>query len=146
MRVLLDTDVLLDFFLAREPFVDKATELIELHEQGGYDGYVSAITPVNLFYITRKMKGIEGAKEIVTITLATFGICPITAPVLEAAGLLPMKDYEDAVQHASAAVLHLDAIVTRNHKDYGGATLAVYEPAGFLAQFQQPPQDDALDK
>jgi hypothetical protein len=88
------------------------------------------------------LKGIEGAKRVVAETLFTFDICPVTASVLQVAASLPMTDFEDAVQHACATAVGLDAIVTRNLKDFSGATLLVYDPAGFLALVQQSPPDD----
>ena len=61
MQVLLDTNVILDLFLAREAFVDDAALLWQAHEQNRLTAYVSGITPVNLFYIGRKLKGGEVA-------------------------------------------------------------------------------------
>lgn len=55
MRVLLDTNILLDLFLERDPFVEDAAAIVAYHEAGRFTGYVSAITPVNLFYITRNL-------------------------------------------------------------------------------------------
>jgi hypothetical protein len=51
---------------------------------------------------------------------------------------LPFTDYEDAVQHASATSNGLDAIVTRNVKDFTGATISVLSPAGLLLQLPRP--------
>jgi hypothetical protein len=70
----------------------------------------------------------------VTILLASLPVCPIDGAMAQAALALPFSDYEDAVQHASAMANGLDAIVTRNHKDYRRATLSVFSPADFLAQ------------
>jgi hypothetical protein len=49
---------------------------------------------------------------------------------------LGFKDFEDAVQHESAIAENLDAIVTRNTKDYKNSSIDVYSPDGFL-QFLQ---------
>jgi hypothetical protein len=59
-------------------------------------------------------------------------VCPLDQNILQSVLSLGMSDYEDAVQISSAMTLNLDAIVTRNLKDYAGATVPVYAPADFL--------------
>lgn len=132
MRVLIDTDVALDLLMARAPFNKAAVELFELNEQGKFEGYVSASTPLNAFYIARKVKGDEGARRAIRQLLAEVRVCPITHAVLNDAFALPFTDYEDAVQHASATASGLEAIVTRNLGDYKNATLPIFAPADFL--------------
>ncbi|CAN5734418.1 hypothetical protein BH24ACI1_BH24ACI1_24690 [soil metagenome] len=57
MRVLLDTDVNLDFVLQRQPFFAEASEIFTRLGNGEFDAYVSAVTPINVYYFTRKAKG-----------------------------------------------------------------------------------------
>ena len=64
--LLLDTDVILDLYLDREPFADAAAALWQAHEAGHITAYVSAITPINLFYVARKLKGFAIARQAVT--------------------------------------------------------------------------------
>src|SRR5256885_3445659 len=98
MRVLLDTDVVLDLVLAREPFAQESSQLFKLHEQGKIDAYIAAITPINVFYITRKLKGSREAQRAVELLLISLSVCPLSHTVLlEQAYKLPFKDYEDAV-------------------------------------------------
>ncbi len=132
MRCLLDADVVLDFLLERESFVAAAGELFELIAQGACGGYISGVTPAIVFYLMRKAKGLDKARQAISDLLIAFQVCPITQTVLEEAFALPFADYEDAVQHASAAAIGLDAIVTRNLGDYKNATLPVYSPLDFL--------------
>jgi predicted nucleic acid-binding protein len=138
MRVLFDTDVVLDLVLDREPFIEAAAALFKLHEQGRIDGYISSITPVNVFYLTRKNKGSEGARQAVKELLATLSVCALDRFVLEDAHRLAFTDYEDAVQHATATASNLDAIITRNVDDYKNATLPVFSPIDFLNQLTPP--------
>src|SRR5436309_967223 len=100
MRVLLDTDVVLDFMLEREPFAEVARKLFEMIAQRAFDGYVSGITPVNIFYIGRKVKGVDATKQAISDLLTTVRVCPIDQDVLDDALASPIADYEDAVQHA----------------------------------------------
>ncbi len=132
MRVLFDTDVVLDFLWWREPFAETAGELFELNAQGAFYGYISGITPMNVFYLTHKAKGISQARQAIGDLLTAVSVCPITHAILNQAFTLPFTDYEDAVQHACATASGLEAIVTRNLDDYKNATLPVFAPADFL--------------
>lgn len=132
MQVLLDTNVILDLFLEREPFVDDAALIWKAHEAGRLTAYVSAISPVNLFYIGRKLKGRKAAEDAVRELLMVLPVAVVNQSVLEAGLQLKFKDYEDAVQLASAVASGLDTIITRNEADFEGATLDVVRPATFI--------------
>ncbi len=134
MRVLFDTDLVLDLLLDRDPFADAAAAVFTLHEKGRISGYVSGITIVNVFYVTRKSKGTAGARKAVEELLATLNVCPLDQLVLANAHHLAFTDYEDAVQHACATASGLDALITRNLVDYKNATLPVFSPTAFLNQ------------
>jgi predicted nucleic acid-binding protein len=134
-RLLLDTDVILDLYLDREPFVEAAAAIWSAHETGRLTAYVSAITPVNLFYVARKLKGQAVAHQAVLELLTALPVCPIDGIVLQAGVETSFKDFEDAVQHASAAAAGLDGIITRNVSDYQQATLPIFTPADFVNQF-----------
>ena len=139
MRVLLDTDVVLDFVLERTPYVEAAAQLLELHAKGRYQGFISSITPINVFYVGRKAVGAGKARLSIADLLATLEVCPVTQATLISALDSSFSDYEDAVQHSSAAASGLDAIITRNVRDYKNATLPVFSPTGFLAKLNSQP-------
>jgi predicted nucleic acid-binding protein len=136
MRVLLDTDVVLDVIMARDPFAEAAGELLDLNEQGLFEAHISGITPVNIFYIARKAKSAAGLRQAVEHLLRAVQVCPINHAILTDALSSPLTDYEDAVQHACAVAGGLDAIVTRNLEDYKNATLPVFAPADFLGHLK----------
>ena len=136
MRVLLDTNIILDLFLEREPFVDDAALLWRANEEGHLTAYVSAITPVNLFYIGRKLKGRAVAFQVVQEVLAALAIAPVNQIVLKSGLLLDVDDYEDAVQLASATASGVDAIITRNVDDFKKVRLPVFSPDAFIHAHQ----------
>lgn len=138
MRVLLDTNVVLDLFLDRAPFADDTAALWLAHEQQRIDAYVAAITPINLFYIARKLRDERTARQAVVELLAALHVCPIDQGVLNSALSLPFRDYEDAVQHAAASSAGLEAIITRNEKDYSAATLPIFTPKEFIDKYSLP--------
>ena len=133
-RVLLDTNVVLDFLLDRAPFADAAAALWQANDDGRIDAYVSVITPVNVFHIARKLKGAATARQLVESLLAACRVCGPDRDKLLSALALPVKDFEDAVQVVSAQAETLDALVTRNPGDYKGISFPIFSPTAFLEQ------------
>jgi len=136
MRVLLDTDVILDVISARVPFAAEASELLDLSEKGAFDAYISALTPLNVFYIARNTKSAASLRASIKDLLQTVRVCPLNDSVLNAAFALPFSDYEDAVQHCCATAEGLEGIVTRNISDYKNSTLSVFTPTEFLSHIK----------
>lgn len=131
-RVLLDTNVVLDFLLDRAPFADAAAALWQANADGRIEAYVSVITPVNVFYIARKLKGAVMARQLVESLLAACRVCGPDRDMLLSALALPVKDFEDAVQVISAQAETLDALVTRDPDDYKGISFPILSPATCL--------------
>lgn len=132
MRVLLDTNVVLDHLLKRAPWANDATTIWQASIAGEFDAFVSAITPVNVFYVARKAVGAVLARRITASLLDAVGVCAVNQTVLRAAHGLAFRDYEDAVQHASAFTAGVDTIVTRDPTEYVSATLLILAPTDFL--------------
>lgn len=135
-RVLLDTDVNLDFVLARQPFFAEAKEIFLQLARRKFEAYISGITAINIYYIGRKEKGRDATLDELEKLLPLVSVCAVNSAILQKALTSKIPDYEDAVQHECAVAETLDAIVTRNVKDYKNASVKVYAPADFL-QFLQ---------
>jgi predicted nucleic acid-binding protein len=133
MRVLLDTNVVLDFVLARQPFFAEADEIFVRLQTGEFEAFVSPITPINVFYTTRKEKDKPTAFAAIEELLKVVEITRSDKLIFQSALLFNFGDYEDAVQCACALAEHLDAIVTRNVKDYKNAQIKIYSPNEFVA-------------
>lgn len=133
MRVLVDTNVVLDYLLEREPFVVDAEALFGAIESQLIAGYITATTLTDIFYIVRKERGAATAKQAVSRILTGMQICTVDRSILEAAISSNLVDFEDAVQLSCAFKENLDAIVTRNAQDFAGATLPILS-AGELLQ------------
>lgn len=116
MQVLVDTNIILDFLLEREPFLQDAETLFQAISFGQLVGYVTATTLTDIFYIARRhTQSFERAKQAVEIALATMEVCTVNRTVLEIALTSGIPDFEDSVQVASAVTEGLDAIVTRDN-------------------------------
>ena len=133
-RVLLDTNVVLDFLLDRAPFADAAAALWQANDDGKIEAYISVVTPVNVFYIARKLKGAAKARQLVESLLSACRVCAPDRSALLSALALPVRDYEDAVQVVSAQAELLDALITRDPDDYKGVQFPVFSPVVFLEQ------------
>lgn len=137
MRVLLNTNVVLDFILKRAPFDRDAKEIFVRAAQRQIEIFVSPIAPINAFYTTRKEKGKDTAFQSIEKLLKIVRITKSDINTLQNALSLNFNDYEDAVQCASALAENLDAIVTRNTKDYKNTSIKIYSPTDFPAAVKQ---------
>lgn len=132
MKVLYDTNVLLDVFLKREPFFEASSRVVGLAEQGKIEGWLCGTTVTTIHYLIAKTLNPENAEHYVKDILKIFHIAAITRVVLEEAVGSGFADYEDGVIHQSAIHANLDTILTRNQKDFKRSELPVYSPAEFL--------------
>lgn len=132
MQVLVDTNIILDVLLDREPFAEDAITLLQIIESGQIQGYVAATTLTNIFYIVRKAKGLEIAKYAVSRILRGMQISLVDRSILEAAFASNLTDFEDAVQLACAIAESLDAIITRNPQDFASATMPILSATELL--------------
>jgi predicted nucleic acid-binding protein len=115
VRVLIDTNIILDFLLQREPFFQDSELLFQAIDEGEIIGYVTATTLTDIFYISRRhTRSIEQARQAVSETLTAMVISPVDRAVLELAFNSGLADFEDAVQIFSAVAQGLEAIVTRD--------------------------------
>lgn len=133
MKVLFDTNVVLDVLLAREPHVRFAAPLMAMADRGAIEGVVSATTVTTIHYIAAKAVGRDAAAGHVRQLLAVFGVAGVDRDVLIAALDIDLDDYEDAVLHEAGRADAVAAIVTRNGKDFAGATIPVFEPGELYA-------------
>lgn len=134
MRVLLDTNIVLDLILERENFVEDAEAIFLAQAQGRLSAYISAITPGTAYYVARRTKGSADARNAVAGMLKITHVAAVDHSVLQHAVGLPLTDYEDAIQLAGAMAEQLDAIVTRDAKDFQGSPIPVFSPAELLAK------------
>jgi predicted nucleic acid-binding protein len=134
MRVLFDTNVVLDVLLNRQPWVKEAAALWQAIDDREIVGYLVASSLTDIFYIAHRLTDLKTAHHAVRLCLAAFEICPVDRQTLEQAQGLAGDDFEDNVQIASAEIAGLDAIATRDTGGLVGATIPVLTPADLLRQ------------
>jgi predicted nucleic acid-binding protein len=126
VKVLFDTNIVLDVLMDRAPFADAAVALFVAVEHGALQGYLCGTTVTTVYYLTAKVLGAKRAQEEVGKLLTLFEVAPVGRPVLESALASEFGDFEDAVVYQAARHAGAQAIVTRNLKDFQGAGLPVY--------------------
>ena len=131
MRVLFDTNVVLDLLLDREPFSLDAARCFSRVEAGEIEGWLCGSTVTTLHYLIRKSAGARKARESITLLLSLFEIAPVNKIALEGALQLSFKDFEDAVLHEAARLVNADVIVTRNTADFKHSSILVRLPVEF---------------
>lgn len=139
MKVLFDTNVVLDHLLGREPFVSNAEQLLNLVDTGRIDGLICSTTATTIHYLASKAVGAPAAMEYLRQLLAIFDVATVDRDVLKGAHDLGFSEFEDAVLHEAACKAGAIAIVTRNGKDFTRSALPVFDPAELLAAVYADP-------
>lgn len=133
MKVLFDTNVILDHMLEREPHVESAERLLSLVDSGAVEGIICATTATTIHYLASKAVGAKRAAEYLRTLLSIFDVACVDRDVLAGALDTGFTDYEDAVLHEAALSAGAAAIVTRNGKDFTRSTIPVFDPSELLA-------------
>lgn len=132
-KLFVDSDVVIDFFTDREPHVNPASELFELNENGSVLLYISALSISNIYYIVRKYLGHNKTIDVIVALTEMTEIIGTTKKEVLQALKNDFKDFEDSIQYSSALTIKgLDAIITRNIKDYKNSKIAVMTPLNFM--------------
>lgn len=135
MKILIDTNIILDYLLEREPFFKDSETLFNIIAENKVTAYVSATTLTDIFYIARKQtKSIDKARQAILFILKVMEVCSVDRTVIEIALQSGLKDFEDAVQVATSIARGLDAIVTRNSKDFVNEVIPILTVNDLLQQ------------
>ena len=133
MKVLVDTNVLLDFTLIRQPFFNQAQKIIMLCDSIALDGYIAAHTVMNLFFILRHDYRTDERRNILKEFCNIFTVVGIDQDkIIAALENEDFSDVEDCLQDECAKACGAEYIVTRNIRDYKNSTVPAITPDEFL--------------
>lgn len=132
MKVLIDTNIILDVFCKRPDFYEDSAKVFKLCEVKRISGVISALSVPNIMYILRKELDAKKTKEILDNLSLIFSIADLKADDLKKAADMGFKDYEDAVQSACAARIKANYIITRNIRDFTMSKVAAIRPIELL--------------
>ena len=128
MKIVFDTNIILDVLLNRVPLVEQSANLVSAVENKQIEGVLCATTLTTLDYLLSKASGRHQARLALQKLLSLFTISEVNLKVLELSINSEFKDFEDAVQYYSGECCHVNGLVTRNTKDYKQASLPIYTP------------------
>jgi predicted nucleic acid-binding protein len=138
VRILFDTNVVLDLLLDREPWSETAAELFAWVDTGDIEGLLGATTVTTLHYLAAKVTGAAQARQEIRKLLGLFNVAPVNRSVLSAAIDLEMSDFEDAVLYEAARQAGAEGIVTRNERDFRGVgELMILDPRELAKSLEQ---------
>jgi len=132
MKIFLDTNVILDVLTKRENFYINSAKVLTFVTEKIVSGYISAITINNIYYILRKLKDKETAKNFIAEILEYFEVIPLTKDILSQAIKINIPDFEDGIQFFSALDSRCDFLITRNNKDYPKIGIKIITPSEFI--------------
>jgi len=132
MKVLFDTNVILDVLLDREPFVDDASYLLSKVERTEIIGFLGATTITTIHYLITKSLGPKEAIQHIQALLSLFEVAPVNRLVLENALNPKFTDFEDAVLHEAACHAGAEYIVTRDISGFKKSTIPMYTPSELI--------------
>jgi len=134
VKILIDTNIIIDNALEREPFWNASEQVLSLIEKGTIAGYISASTFSDLYYIIRKARGRDWTLTYLKQLLTFFQIATVNQDAIIMAFTTNFQDFEDSIQYSTAVVNKLDAIITRNPQDFPIVTPRIITPEQLIAE------------
>lgn len=136
MKLLIDTNVVLDVLLRREPFSKTAAEVLNLTQRDDVREYVSASAITDIYYIANKqMKDRDAVRDLLKRLLMVVSVVAVSEREIQNALNLAWGDFEDSVQYSVALLNEMDGIVTRNPSDYQETNMRIWLPEQALELF-----------
>ena len=136
MKILVDTNVILDVLCDRREFTESSSKVWKYCEVGKAEGFISALSVPNIVYILRKELTPQKTEQLIRQISMIFKIADLkSADIISAAGMFS-SDYEDALQICQASRINADYIVTRNIRDFKNSSIPALKPSELLERIQ----------
>ena len=131
-KVFIDSDIILDLLCKREPHYDFAAEIFTLGDTKRIELVTTSVVFANVFYILRKILGIDKAKELLRKLRILVGVMPVGDKIVDLALNSKFADFEDGLQYFTARENGIKILLTRNIKDYKEDSLVIQTPQEYL--------------
>ena len=132
MTLLIDANIVLDVLQNRENFVKESAMIWKLCETEQAKGYISTLSFANIMYILRKELTSDKIEEVYHKLCLIFEFADFSSSILSKAVEMNWKDFEDAVQSATAEQIHANYIITRNVRDFTRSKVVAFTPTEIL--------------
>jgi predicted nucleic acid-binding protein len=128
VRILVDTNVVLDVLLDRQGHVEASGAIFAAVEIGMAEGLLAAHAVTTIYYLTRREMSAAKARGLMSSILRVFQVAAVDSSVIHEALQLSCPDFEDAVTASAARMARCDYIVTRNPSDFRGSPVRHLTP------------------
>lgn len=133
MKILIDTNVLLDVIVKREPYFADSEKIISMCAENKINGYIASHSVMNIFYILRKSHTSKERRKILLDLCKIFNVVGIDRyKIINALENERFDDMEDCLQSECANSCQADYIITRNTKDFSESKILAIEPKKFI--------------
>ena len=137
MKPLIDTNIVLDVLLKREPFYQDAVKVMNLAQYRDIHEYISASAVTDIYYIAYKqIRDRKLVLDLIKRLLMVVSIAAVTEQEIRNALETGWRDFEDAVQYSVALLNEMEGLVTRNPRDYEGADIEIWSPEQVLSVYE----------
>ena len=130
--VFLDSDIVLDFYVKREPHHEAALRLFTHLRRSKTRCYTSPVVMANVYYMLTKIEDLKYALDKLRRLRKLVSVAPLNESIIDAALSFPFKDFEDSIQFHCAMQNGIKTIITSNIKDYPKDQLKVADPGQYL--------------
>ena len=130
--VFLDTDVILDLYIKREPHHAIALRLFSHIKKAKVQSFTSSVVIANVFYILSKTEGDQFAIGKLRRLRKLLSIAPLNQAMIDLALANPHRDFEDSIQYHCAIANGIHILITRNAKDYPKDQIKITDPVQYL--------------
>lgn len=136
MKIMCDTNIIMDVLLEREPFVEDSYKILKLCEEHKIEGFVSASSITDIYYLVKKYThSTELAYKAIGKLLEIVKVCSVTNNDVLTAFQKKAKDFEDCLVATCAKSIHCDYIITCNKKDFQEFDIPILAPTELLQKF-----------
>ncbi len=134
MKIVIDTNVLLDAIVKREPFYQEAQNIFNLILDSKVEGFITANSITDIYYIAKKHMRHDDLRNTMRSLFTLFGIIDVLGDDCKTALDFPLEDYEDALLVVCSSKVLIDHIITRDREfiQEAGASVSVITPSEFL--------------
>lgn len=137
MKILIDTNIVLDVMLKREPFHKLSLEILGLAKRDDVEEYVSASAITDIYYLAyRQLRDKGMVKKLMKELLTVVYVAGVSEKEIQNAINIEWADFEDSVQYSVAVLQDMDSVVARNPNDYKAAEIKDWKPEELLTSMR----------
>lgn len=125
MKIYIDSDIIIDLLLAREPFNSDAEKLFSAVDKGNYRAFTTVLCLANIYYVLKKINKKRNTKKMLSKLRTILDVLPLNKKIFDLALSSDFRDFEDSIQYYACLEGKIDFIITRNKKDFKNSKIPV---------------------